>query len=424
MPEDRKLRLLVASHSHPQITRGGAEIAAFQLFREVNELAGWQAWFLGCQNGRAGGRLGAALTQPFSDREFVYRTASFEWFRFANRDPDFPRAFRALLEMLQPDIVHFHHFINFGVEAFHHVRQVLPEAKIVLTVHEYLSMCHHYGQMVTKGHETLCHEPRPDRCAQCFPDISPADFFLRKLYISGFFGMVDHFVAPSHFLAGRLAEWGIPPPRISVIENIIPPPLHTATVAQPDDSLPLRVGFFGQISRLKGINVLFDAAALLEAEGCAEVVFDIHGDHTGQPPEFQEDFLKRLAGAGRNVRFHGPYDAQRMDLLMRQIDVTIVPSIWWENSPVVIQEALRNRRPVICSDIGGMAEKVRDGADGWHFPVGSPLGLVALLRRLCRDRDGVRRVAATTRPPPDVHDSVEAHLRLFESLRRSAAGTA
>ena len=55
---------------------------------------------------------------------------------------------------------------------------------------------------------------------------------------------------------------------------------------------------------------------------------------------------------------------------MAEIDWVVVPSIWWENSPLVIQEAFLHGRPVICSDIGGMAEKVRHGVDGLHFRVG------------------------------------------------------
>ncbi len=416
MREDRPHRLLIASHSHPQLSRGGAEIAAFQLFRTFSEQPGWETWFLGCQASRPDARPGAAITQPFSEREFVYGMGRFEWFKFANRDPNFPKAFRALLEQLQPDIVHFHHFLNFGVEAFHHVRQVLPEAKIVLTVHEYLLICHHYGQMVTKDRESLCYEASPTRCNRCFPNISPDDFFLRRLYIDNFLGMVDHFISPSTFLAQRLAALGIPPQRLSVIENIIAAPAAPRPARPVEDTGPLRVGFFGQISRLKGINVLFDAAEMLEAEAFTDVVFDIHGDYRGQPPELQEEFLKRLAGAGRNIRFHGQYDPQRVDHLMRQVDVTIVPSIWWENSPVVIQEAFRNRRPVLCSDIGGMAEKVRDGQDGWHFPVGGAIGLIAVLKRLCRDRDLVRRVAATIRHPPGALAILEAHVGVYEML--------
>jgi glycosyltransferase involved in cell wall biosynthesis len=221
-------------------------------------------------------------------------------------------------------------------------------------------------------------------------------------------------------LAERLAVLGVPGRRLSVIENVIRPAIGIVNIGS--DTGPLRVGFFGQISRLKGINVLFDAAELLEAEQFGDVVFDIYGDYRGQPMEFQEEFLKRLAGAGRNICFHGAYDPQRVDLLMRQIDVAIVPSIWWENSPVVIQEALRNRRPVICSDIGGMAEKVRDGTDGWHFPAGNPISLSALLKHLCRNRKLVRRASATTRRPPTVREIVDAHINVFRAPPDRALG--
>jgi len=59
----------------------------------------------------------------------------------------------------------------------------------------------------------------------------------------------------------------------------------------------------------------------------------------------------------------------------------VVPSIWWENSPLVIQEAFAAGRPVICSDIGGMAEKVTDGVNGLHFRVGDPEDLAATIHR-------------------------------------------
>src|SRR4029077_16721602 len=67
--------------------------------------------------------------------------------------------------------------------------------------------------------------------------------------------------------------------------------------------------------------------------------------------------------------------------LMRELDWVVVPSTWWENSPLVIQEAFHHRRPVVCSDIGGMAEKVEDDVNGLHFTAGDPRSLAAALRR-------------------------------------------
>ena len=67
---------------------------------------------------------------------------------------------------------------------------------------------------------------------------------------------------------------------------------------------------------------------------------------------------------GETVTFHGSYEPEALPSLMQNIAWVIVPSTWWENSPMVIQEAFLYGRPVICSDIGGMAEKVRSGVDG------------------------------------------------------------
>jgi glycosyltransferase involved in cell wall biosynthesis len=66
---------------------------------------------------------------------------------------------------------------------------------------------------------------------------------------------------------------------------------------------------------------------------------------------------------------------------MANVDWVIVPSIWWENSPLVIEEALFHKRPVICSNIGGMAEKVEHDQSGLHFQVGSAADLANCIIR-------------------------------------------
>jgi glycosyltransferase involved in cell wall biosynthesis len=96
------------------------------------------------------------------------------------------------------------------------------------------------------------------------------------------------------------------------------------------------------------------------------------------------------------VTFRGPYDHSELPKLMADLHWVLVPSIWWENSPLVIQEAFFHGRPIICSDVGGMAEKVRDGVDGMHFRVGDAHSLARTIEtattspRLWRSlRDGV-----------------------------------
>jgi len=375
--------------------------------------AGHTTWFLGCDRTAGAEKLGALLSQPYSDEEYIYATGAFDWFKFANQDPSFPREIERLFTKLAPDIVHFHHYANFGAEIFLHLKRALPACKIILTLHEYLAICHNFGQMVTTDHHTLCYKSSPAACNKCFPEIPRSDFFLRNLYITRFFNLVDHFVAPSQFLASRYIAWGIPAEKISVLENLIPNTPPTQTAPPP---YPLRLGFFGQISSLKGIDIVFDTATILAKNQLDDVSFEIFGDYRNQPPEFQSAFLERLAKAGPNIRFHGPYDRQRVDRLMQSVHAILVPSIWWENAPVVIQEALRNRRPVICSDIGGMAEKIRDGIDGFHFAAGSPLALAALIRRLIAAPQTLSTLTAALTGLPELVATIEDYLALYHRL--------
>ena len=90
---------------------------------------------------------------------------------------------------------------------------------------------------------------------------------------------------------------------------------------------------------------------------------------------------------------------------MRSVDAVVVPSIWWENSPLVIQEALASRRPIICSDIGGMAEKVRDGIDGFHFRAGDPRSLAGLLAALGRAPQRLRDLQSIMGRPPSIAET-------------------
>lgn len=410
--ETSEKRVLVLTHAHPALSRGGAEMSAAALSQAIGGSAGWQTWLMGCSREPEAARAGSCITQPFGDNSYLYSAGPFNWFAFANRDKNFPAAFATVLREIRPDILHFHHYLIFGVDAFLIARQILPDCKIVLTLHEYQAICNHYGQMIKTGGDVLCHEASPRDCNHCFPKYSRADFFLRQTYIQRFFDLVDSFISPSQFLADRYIAWGVPAAKMIVLENIVR--AAPAEIIRPDGSDTLRIGFFGQTTRLKGINVVLNAADMLEDD--VAVVFDIHGDDSDQPDEFRAEFAKRRKKAGRNVRFHGAYDNRRVDALMQQVDVVVVPSIWWENSPVVIQEAIRNRRPVICSDIGGMAEKIRSGRDGWHLTTADAAELAAIVTRLASNRDEVAAMVGSMRPaaPPQV--TVDAHLALYGGL--------
>jgi glycosyltransferase involved in cell wall biosynthesis len=95
--------------------------------------------------------------------------------------------------------------------------------------------------------------------------------------------------------------------------------------------------------------------------------------------------------------------------------------VWWENAPLIIQEAFANRRPVICSNIGGMAEMVRDGVDGLHFQAGDPADLARTMKRAATTPQLWQRLSAAIAAPRTVAAAADEHLDFYRELLSGVA---
>ncbi|MGQ4275123.1 glycosyltransferase [Terrihabitans sp. B22-R8] len=410
-----ELRVLMLSHMDPRLSKGGAEIAAFQLYQELTRRPEVTGWFISSAPGKIERRDGVKFSQPFGPNDYIYIGNGFDHFIHSNPDPEMRSELIKLVSKIQPHVIHFHHYTNFGMEMLLAMQAAAPDAKIIMTLHEFLAICNHFGQMVKRPSFNLCQKSGPRACHTCFPERTPQDFFLREMFIKRFFRIVDHFISPSHFLADRYADWGLDRSQIAVIENGNPAIARREEVAYPTLENGLTVGFFGQISKLKGINVVLEAAEILH-ESEVPVRIEVFGDYSSQPEDFQKDFRERLEKAPPNFLFRGPYDNSRVNSLMQSVHAVLVPSIWWENSPLVIQESLANRRAVICSDIGGMAEKVRDGLDGFHFQVGSGWSLANLLKDLAEHPERLANVQQTIAMPPSIAETTGEVYALYRDV--------
>jgi glycosyltransferase involved in cell wall biosynthesis len=263
----------------------------------------------------------------------------------------------------------------------------------------------------------LCQRASPAECAVCFPSISPAQFMRRELFIKAAFDEVDMFVSPSHFLIDRYVAWGVPADKMMFLEN----GLEVGEIAPPRpigrDGKRNRFAYFGQLNQFKGIKVLIEAVARVPREVWGDAVLNVFGGNLEvQPEAFQQEFKRLVHAVGRRVRFFGSYKSADLPTLMREIDWVVVPSTWWENSPVVIQEAFLHGRPIITSDIGGMAEKVRHNIDGLHFRAASAESLVDRLVEALRSPDLWERLRARIPRPLSAVDAAEQHRALYERL--------
>ena len=417
-------RVLYVVHHHPSVMAGGAENYALELYTQVRDQAPHLEPLLLAGTGPSGSGRGTphpgTLVEPVGGDpgQYFFHTdaADYDWFLSSARNKEFYTRYLAeFLRAYAPDVVHVQHSLFFGYDLIRTVRNVLPTAAIVYTLHEYLPMCFRDGQLFTTSGK-LCTGPSPRKCSSCFPEIAPQEFFLRERFIKAQLAEVDRFVCPSRFLLEAYADWGIPREKLVHEQNGRLPVRRHAPVRAPAESATStpgatpdaprnRFGYFGQFTRYKGADVLLEAmgrlasrderARALRADagdapasraeagrGAARPELVLHGANLEHAPQdFQDRFHGLLEDNAGTVRLHGRYTAAELPALMADVDWVVVPSIWYENAPLVIQEAFQHGKPVICSDIGGMAEAVTDGVDGLHFRAGSANGLADVLAR-------------------------------------------
>jgi glycosyltransferase involved in cell wall biosynthesis len=377
-------RVLQICHNHPRARPGGAEVYAYELHRHLRDSSEWESIFL-ARSGpphspepmpEDGSRI-SPIAGEAGDYLLHTEGLDFDWMFGTMRRAEglYAEDLRHFLLALRPDVVHFQHTLFIGYDAIREVRRTLPGVPVVYTLHEFLPICHNKGQMVRTFDRSLCGEASPDRCAECFPGIEPDQFLRRERFIRAALDLVDLFIAPSETLRDRYVEWGIPRERILLEDygRVLAPPVDSARPG-PHDTL----GIFGQVNPYKGFDVLLRAMQLL---GPAAPHLRVHGANLDLQEHRFRDEIAALLAATPGVTDVGPYPPERAGEMMAAVDWVVVPSVWWENSPLVTQEAFAAGRPVICSDVGGMAEKVADGVNGLHFRVGDPESLAATIRR-------------------------------------------
>jgi glycosyltransferase involved in cell wall biosynthesis len=418
----KKLRVLYVAHGHPAVRAGGAEQHAYELFEAMRETGRVEPFLLARSGEAEHVPPPGTLLRPIGDHtdQALLHTGGMDYFFYGQRDKRlFTVHLKQFLSRHRPEVVHFQHLLHIGVEAIRIARNVLPRAALLVTLHEYGYICHADGQMLETSTSRPCARASAERCHRCFSHFTPTQFFLRERFIKSHLALVDRFIAPSHFLAQRYVEWGLPAEKITFIE-------YGRRPRQPLPPRPTqngegrgRFGYFGQVNPYKGVDVLLEALALLGAGGGPAVELHLNGANLDwQSPQFRDRLSRLAAGCNGQLRDLGPYRHAELAERMALVDWVVVPSIWWENSPLVIQEAFLHGRPVICSDIGGMKEKVRDGVDGLHFAVGDAQALAGTLARAAQTSGLWERLRSGIPRMFSLDDAVAAHMREYEAILR------
>lgn len=438
------MRILIPIHSFLPGSRFGAELYAYYLAKEL-------------------AATGTDVHVFFTERQPHPSTTTYEGLpctvlpRSASRgaraldrsNAEAETAFASLLQSFRPDIVHFNHLLHLSMELprMAHGAQI----PVVFTLHDYWLRCPKVKLFDRWGQR--CVSATAFRCASCarhrysrmswssgtYDDIDrgsitkriakellfqmterPAATLrirARERELREMIPFVDRFIAPSRFLAARMEEWKIPPDRITFCDYGTME-LPYAAPARRKGVPPLRFGYLGAVSPEKGLHVLLEA--FRDIHDAQLVIYGSTADTLrARYPQFAD-----VIGQP-NVQPAGSIDDAQKIQVLPNLDALIVPSVWYENSPVVIHEAFQAGVPVICSNTGGMAELVTDDVDGAHFAVGSASDLQNVLRACVVDPDRLARWASRIQKPigmkAHVVDEIRPIYELLQKRNRSAA---
>jgi GT2 family glycosyltransferase/glycosyltransferase involved in cell wall biosynthesis len=375
--------------------------------------------------------------------------ASIRSFRDTYTDERIDAVAARVIGEFNPDVAHIHHLTCLSTTIVHEL--AARNVPVLCTLHDYWLLCQR-GQLLDRDLQP-CESPAA--CSNCLgPEAyaSPAVFktrasiapllrfvpnqalsavrtlagqrgtnggeafvtgsvkdpaVARRQHMRGVMQQVTHFFAPSAHLRDRFIAAGVDPLRISVSEYgwSLPAAATPAPLRRADPEGPLQIGFIGSLMVSKAPHLAIEASARLPAGSCKVQIFGDHADYHGD--KSYREWLGPLLRQP-HVTFHGGIDRDGVRAALAQIDVLVVPSIWPENSPLVIREAFVAGVPVIASRIGGIPETVTDGVNGFLVEPDDVADLARAFRRLIDDPALLPRLRSGITATRTIEDDVMA----------------
>jgi glycosyltransferase involved in cell wall biosynthesis len=358
-------------------------------------------------------------------------------FRWSYNNPWIGAYLREQLQAWQPDIFHLVGGYLIGADALKAARELNIPRVISLT--DFWWLCPRIQLLRSDG--TLSTLPiDPARCARCLgeerrryripgkiaPGLMQAFWNMRRGYIQRIrersnilkqeLNQANKIICPSQFLLDVHKEEGVDPQVMVYARQGRDFPNLKPGMLEKTPSDHLRVGYFGQISQIKGVHVLFEAAQHLPD---ADLTITAYGDPT--PFMTYTARLRRMAANDSRLEIAGLFPYSVISEVLQNLDVMVIPSLWYENSPNVILEAFAHQTPVIASDLGGMTELVQHGKNGLLFEPGDPVDLSRQIQRLIDEPELLKQLQAGIEPVKGTQKELDEVEQIYQQVTASAS---
>ena len=369
--------LVILSLFHPRTIPGGAQQCAHDLFLNLRKYSDLSVCFIGATSPQTElvSKPSSFLRKvPGAEDEYYFFTGEYDYFWHRCLDA---RPINDLLGFVcnaKPRSVFVSHYMHIGIDFLALLRIAMPDVYLAVGLHEMLFACLADGQMVRKTDGGLCRKAEPELCTKCFPHVSADMFMARHKFNAELLDMADAYIVPAQHLGAQLRlEMGIDAQKIHVINHPIDLDRYPSEInSQPDQTL-IRFGYFGQFLDNKGIHLLLMAGEHLDQKQPHrhfEIVCN-GGNRSFASLEYRQKVEAMIENSRQwrhgQVIDQGGYTHDELMQRMAGVDVVVVPSTWPEVFALVVTEAFACGKPVIAACIGGLAERVEDGVNGYNF---------------------------------------------------------
>ncbi len=275
------------------------------------------------------------------------------------------------------DIIHIAHPMRLGSIVKVGKSLGIP---IVLTLTDFWLRCPRAIAVTQKG--DLCESADCGyRCrSECYGSLGDSKCIDRFDEAKELLYCVDYVTAPSGFLANNIHE------EFDIDVHVIRHGIDYAEIKtnrryrMPGDEIVF--GYIGTVIPHKGVHIITQSLNYVDS---LNVKIKIYGSCFSETRYFEE--LQHSVNKDPRVEFLGEYKDEEMPSIMGSIDLVIVPSMWWENSPLTVLTSLAYKVPVITINLGGAAEFIKDGINGFNFKIGDPKDLSNIIKRIAEKPD-------------------------------------